>query len=613
MAEITTTQTMGNKTITTTINTAARGPKGDPGTNGTNGSDAEVTQANIEAAITDKPGFLAEIEAVGTDGTGAEAVPFWEVLAPGADVQGAADLVNSQPYCFAKIAGWSNSSAPPINYAVVGDSLAVLGKPFLPSPNMAIRGYIGGGYGSATGGTPTAVTLDFTRFVTGSYIEYPVGCTAEFSCGEDSPRGLQGDRAAVYHIRGPGRGTYDIQYQVQPSGAWTNLQTGISTANATIDTQAIINNLGTSNSPYYKIRITNITGASVYVAGAGIYYSSGGGIIWNRLFAVGNINIQQMVTTPSAVFNPVWTSTAPDLVVACWADPAADWDSGGAFRTLYAATQSLKSATDWVMVSATPNESQDWTTQRTAQRAWALSANQSWINGFNLFRSWTVANGKGLMIDSTHLSNAGGQNLNRHLWATLPIGQASLGRALGGQGHVYESVAELGGAGQIDALTLEFGRQIKTGGTAAGLVLGNRAIPLNDTLAWTAYSTGGVFHLFHQGANRVSFGSLGGMTLTGSIIGTPNAMSGAGAVTIDTLTTKLTTTGAAQALTLANGADGQIKTIIHDVDGGSAVLTPATKTGYSTITFTNAGESATLQFVATRGWIILSLYGAVAA
>jgi len=70
MAEITTTQTMGNKTITTTINTGARGPQGEPGT------DANVTQANIEAAITDKPGFREEIGTVGADGTGAEAAAF---------------------------------------------------------------------------------------------------------------------------------------------------------------------------------------------------------------------------------------------------------------------------------------------------------------------------------------------------------------------------------------------------------------------------------------------------------------------------------------------------------------------------------------------------------
>ena len=45
------------------------------------GPAANVTQANIEAAITDKPGFREEIEAVGTDGTGAEASAFREAIA----------------------------------------------------------------------------------------------------------------------------------------------------------------------------------------------------------------------------------------------------------------------------------------------------------------------------------------------------------------------------------------------------------------------------------------------------------------------------------------------------------------------------------------------------
>lgn len=101
--------------------------------------------------------------------------------------------------------------------------------------------------------------------------------------------------------------------------------------------------------------------------------------------------------------------------------------------------------------------------------------------------------------------------------------------------------------------------------------------------------------------------------LTGITIGTVQSLSGAGAVNITTATTKLTTTGSAQALTLANGATGQFKTIIHAVDGGSAVLTPTTKTGFTTITFTNAGDSATLQYMATQGWMIVALNGAVAA
>ena len=76
--------------------------------------------------------------------------------------------------------------------------------------------------------------------------------------------------------------------------------------------------------------------------------------------------------------------------------------------------------------------------------------------------------------------------------------------------------------------------------------------------------------------------------------------------------TSLTTTGAAQALTLADGVVGLIKIIAHVVDGGSAVLTPTTKSGFTTITFTAVGESAMLIYTVS-GWVIVSLRGAVAA
>lgn len=108
-------------------------------------------------------------------------------------------------------------------------------------------------------------------------------------------------------------------------------------------------------------------------------------------------------------------------------------------------------------------------------------------------------------------------------------------------------------------------------------------------------------------------GASGGLVLVNSIIVSTDTLSGAGAVSITKDTTKLTSTGAAEAITLADGTDGQIKRIIHDVDGGSMVLTPTTKTGWSTATFTNAGDSLTLEFVTTRGWIVMASYGTVVA
>ena len=100
---------------------------------------------------------------------------------------------------------------------------------------------------------------------------------------------------------------------------------------------------------------------------------------------------------------------------------------------------------------------------------------------------------------------------------------------------------------------------------------------------------------------------------SGIIVESVDARSGAGAVSVTATSTKFTSTGGAQALTLADGVEGQIKRIVHVVDGGSGVLTPTTKTGFTTITFTNVGDSATLQFFTTRGWMIVSLNGAVAA
>ena len=120
-----------------------------------------------------------------------------------------------------------------------------------------------------------------------------------------------------------------------------------------------------------------------------------------------------------------------------------------------------------------------------------------------------------------------------------------------------------------------------------------------------------------NGFQTVSIDAItGAVTVTAAsgtaIVAGVQALSGAGAVDIVNTLTSLTSTGSAQALTLANGTAGQIKVIVHTVDGGSAVLTPTTKIGFSTITFTAVGESATLIYTAA-GWAIVALNGAVAA
>lgn len=100
--------------------------------------------------------------------------------------------------------------------------------------------------------------------------------------------------------------------------------------------------------------------------------------------------------------------------------------------------------------------------------------------------------------------------------------------------------------------------------------------------------------------------------ITGDVFASNQALSGAGAVNITDMLTSLTTTGASQALTLANGTVGQIKIISHVVDGGSAVLTPTTKIGFTTITFTAVGDSVMLIYT-TAGWAIVGDRGVTIA
>lgn len=99
----------------------------------------------------------------------------------------------------------------------------------------------------------------------------------------------------------------------------------------------------------------------------------------------------------------------------------------------------------------------------------------------------------------------------------------------------------------------------------------------------------------------------GNQTFSGAIIGAVQALSGPGAVNITTLTTAFTSTGTGDALTLADGVAGQLKTIVYVAEtagGDTGVLTPANLGSATTITFNAVGDSVTLQFIGADWWVI---------
>lgn len=89
--------------------------------------------------------------------------------------------------------------------------------------------------------------------------------------------------------------------------------------------------------------------------------------------------------------------------------------------------------------------------------------------------------------------------------------------------------------------------------------------------------------------------------------GAVQSLSGPGAVNITSLATAFTSTAAGNALTLADGAQGQLKTIIYVAEaagGDTGVLTPTNLGSGTTITFNAVGDSVTLQFAGTDWWVV---------
>ena len=84
-----------------------------------------------------------------------------------------------------------------------------------------------------------------------------------------------------------------------------------------------------------------------------------------------------------------------------------------------------------------------------------------------------------------------------------------------------------------------------------------------------------------------------------------------GAVDVTNSITEIYSTGS-NALTFADGVEGQLKFLTMQVAGGTATLTPTNSTGFTTIAFDAVGENALLLFT-NSGWNIISANGATIA
>ena len=99
--------------------------------------------------------------------------------------------------------------------------------------------------------------------------------------------------------------------------------------------------------------------------------------------------------------------------------------------------------------------------------------------------------------------------------------------------------------------------------------------------------------------------------MRGNII-TPQTLTGAGAVSLNHPITYLVTTGS-NAITLVDGAVGQVKTIVMKTDGGNATMTQAggnllSSQVSTSIVWNDVGDSVTLVYTGSD-WVVASSNG----
>ena len=166
-----------------------------------------------------------------------------------------------------------------------------------------------------------------------------------------------------------------------------------------------------------------------------------------------------------------------------------------------------------------------------------------------------------------------------------------------------------GGTGNRNGGSLTFKAGTASGtGTAGDVVLAGGDPGASGTagkIALRTYISGTLTTMFEANGGNVSMEK-------GSIRTPFNVThTGAGAVSVAYPTVLLVTTGA-NALTLANGTEGQSLYIHMITDGGDGTLTPTSPSGYSTITFNDVGDTVHLRFINSK-WYIAGYYGVTIA
>lgn len=246
------------------------------------------------------------------------------------------------------------------------------------------------------------------------------------------------------------------------------------------------------------------------------------------------------------------------------------------------------------------------------------AAGTSWVSGDGGNEGITVdANGRVGMGDSTPTAISMTAQLNLFGAATSAI---NIGNNNSYKNHTIKAIDATGATAGLD-LTVE-GADSTVGNNNGGdidIKAGDARAAGSGTSgsvnlypgADGASASAGVINLYYYSGGTAYKGlildSAGSVHLPkGPLFDdqTAQSLTGAGAISLTTSKTHFTDTGT-NALTIADGAEGQHKYIFHKAtSGGTGVLTPVNFAGGTTITFNAVGDTVHLMFTGGSWYVI---------
>lgn len=227
-----------------------------------------------------------------------------------------------------------------------------------------------------------------------------------------------------------------------------------------------------------------------------------------------------------------------------------------------------------------------------------------------------------LLFSTTSLVNATGLPIDAGTTGTLPVARGGTGvtTSTGGGAVVLSTSPTLvtPTLGAATVTTLNRVTITAPAGSATLTIANGKTLATNNsiTLAGTD-TTVMTFPTTNATIARTDAAQTftGDQTFSNCFIQGAQSLSGPGAINITQPVTKFTSTATGNALTLADGVEGQLKTIVYVAEAAGAdtgILTPTNLGAGTTITFTNVGDACILQFLGTEWWAI-SLRGATLA